>query len=169
MVVAPVHIGVGQVLRAVNFDESISEGTIEINAGGTLQLAEETALEIEGLISDGFLSTSDPQGTGAFVIEVVDVDGTDFTQIAIPSTGGVLGDYSGNDIVDAVQIPRIAPSLGGVESLIEQPYIMSYYECTADERQSFGIPDNMIRVSCGIENSEDLLADFAQAFDSSSF
>jgi len=67
------------------------------------------------------------------------------------------------DIVDRVRIPRIAPSLGGVESLIEQPLVMSYYECTVEERQRFGIPDNMIRMSCGIENTEDLLADLEQA------
>ncbi len=56
-------------------------------------------------------------------------------------------------VVDAVRIPRIAPSLGGVESLIEQPLVMSYYECTPEERQQYGIPDNMIRLACGIENS----------------
>jgi cystathionine gamma-synthase len=67
------------------------------------------------------------------------------------------------DIVDAVKIPRIAPSLGGVESLIEQPLVMSYYECTSDERKQYGIPDNMIRLSCGIENAEDLIADLEQA------
>ena len=67
------------------------------------------------------------------------------------------------DIVDRVTIPRIAPSLGGVESLIEQPLVMSYYECTPDDRRRFGIPDNMIRMSCGIENTEDLIADLDQA------
>jgi cystathionine gamma-synthase len=70
------------------------------------------------------------------------------------------------DIVDAVRIPRIAPSLGGVESLIEQPLVMSYYQCTPEDRRRFGIPDNMIRMSCGIENPEDLIADLAQALDS---
>jgi cystathionine gamma-synthase len=69
------------------------------------------------------------------------------------------------DIVDATQIPRIAPSLGGVESLIEQPLVMSYYECTPEERRQFGIPDNMIRYACGIENSEDLIADLDQALE----
>ncbi|MCH8921966.1 MAG: aminotransferase class I/II-fold pyridoxal phosphate-dependent enzyme [Planctomycetes bacterium] len=69
------------------------------------------------------------------------------------------------DVVDAVKIPRIAPSLGGVESLIEQPLVMSYYECTAEERRQFGIPDNMIRISCGIENAEDLIADLEQALE----
>jgi cystathionine gamma-synthase len=69
------------------------------------------------------------------------------------------------DIVDAVRIPRIAPSLGGVESLIEQPLVMSYYQCTPEDRRRFGIPDNMIRMSCGVENAEDLIADLAQALD----
>jgi cystathionine gamma-synthase len=69
------------------------------------------------------------------------------------------------NIVDAVRIPRIAPSLGGVESLIEQPLVMSYYQCTPEERRSYGIPDNMIRMSCGIENPDDLIADLAQALD----
>lgn len=69
------------------------------------------------------------------------------------------------DIVDAVKIPRIAPSLGGVESLIEQPLVMSYYQQTPEARQQFGIPDNMIRLACGIESADDLIADLSQALD----
>lgn len=66
-------------------------------------------------------------------------------------------------VVDAVRIPRIGPSLGGVESLIEQPIFMSYHDFTPDQRRAVGIYDNMIRLSCGIENPEDLTADLAQA------
>lgn len=66
-------------------------------------------------------------------------------------------------IVDAAKIPRIAASLGGVESLIEQPLVMSYYHCTPEDRVRFGIADNMIRMSCGIEDTEDLIADLTQA------
>jgi cystathionine gamma-synthase len=69
------------------------------------------------------------------------------------------------DVVDAVRIPRIAASLGGVESLIEQPLILSYYEVAPEQRRAWGIPDNMIRLACGIENTEDLIADLAQALD----
>jgi cystathionine gamma-synthase len=69
------------------------------------------------------------------------------------------------DVVDAVRIPRIAASLGGVESLIEQPLILSYFENTPQQRRDLGIPDNMIRLSCGIENPEDLIADLAQALE----
>ena len=68
-------------------------------------------------------------------------------------------------VVDRVQLPRIGPSLGGVESLIEQPLVMSYYECPIEDRKRYGIPDNMIRLACGIENTEDLIADLAQALD----
>ena len=66
-------------------------------------------------------------------------------------------------VVDAARIPRIAPSLGGVESLIEQPLVMSYYHCSPEDRARFGISDNMIRMSCGIENGDDLIADLRQA------
>jgi len=66
-------------------------------------------------------------------------------------------------IVDAAKIPRIAASLGGVESLIEQPLVMSYYHCTPEERSVFGIADNMIRMACGIEDADDLIKDLEQA------
>ncbi len=68
-------------------------------------------------------------------------------------------------IVDAVKLPRIGPSLGGVESLIEQPLLMSYHECSEEDRQRFGISENMIRLSCGIEDTEDLIEDLRQALE----
>ena len=69
------------------------------------------------------------------------------------------------DVIDAVQIPRIGPSLGGVESLIEQPLVMSYWNYTPQERQGFRITDNMIRMACGIEDADDLISDLAQSLD----
>ena len=69
------------------------------------------------------------------------------------------------DVIDAVKIPRIGPSLGGVESLIEQPLVMSYWNYSPQERQAFRIHDNMIRMACGIEDADDLIADLAQALD----
>ncbi len=72
------------------------------------------------------------------------------------------------DVVDSVKIPRIGPSLGGVESLIEQPLVMSYYEIPPADRKRFGIPDHMIRLSCGIENAADLIADLKQALEQGS-
>ncbi len=69
------------------------------------------------------------------------------------------------DIIDRVKIPRIGPSLGGVESLIEQPLVMSYFQQTPENRKKFGISDNMIRMACGIENADDLIEDLRQALE----
>ena len=66
-------------------------------------------------------------------------------------------------VVDSVDIPYIAPSLGGVETLIEQPAIMSYYELEPEERLSVGIRDNLIRMSIGIEDTDDIISDLEQA------
>jgi cystathionine gamma-synthase len=66
-------------------------------------------------------------------------------------------------VVDRCQLARIGPSLGGVETLIEQPYVMSYFKYSPADRARFGIPDNMIRLACGVENAEDIIADLDQA------
>jgi cystathionine gamma-synthase len=71
-------------------------------------------------------------------------------------------------VIDAVKIPRIGPSLGGVESLIEQPLVMSYWNYSPAERATFRISDNMIRLACGIEDSADLIADLSAALDCAS-
>lgn len=65
--------------------------------------------------------------------------------------------------IDRLKIPYIAPSLGGVESLIEQPALMSYYEKTTEERLELGIKDNLVRFAIGIEDTDDLLNDLNQA------
>ena len=83
--------------------------------------------------------------------------------------GGVVsfeirGDLAaGSRLVDACRIPRIAPSLGGVESLIEQPALMSFFELSTEERLQVGIKDCLIRYSVGIEDADDLIADLQQA------
>ena len=65
--------------------------------------------------------------------------------------------------VDALQIPLLAASLGGVESLVTLPALASYYHLTPAERLALGIPDNLVRLSLGVEATDDLLADLAQA------
>jgi cystathionine gamma-synthase len=65
--------------------------------------------------------------------------------------------------IDAVKLARIGPSFGGVEALIEQPAVMSYYEMTSEERAAVGIADGLVRLSVGIEDAADLIADLDQA------
>jgi cystathionine gamma-synthase len=64
---------------------------------------------------------------------------------------------------DACRLPYIAPSLGGVESLVEMPVLMSYWDYPAEERKQYGITDSLVRLSCGVEDAADLIADLEQA------
>jgi cystathionine gamma-synthase len=66
--------------------------------------------------------------------------------------------------IDALKIPRIAPSLGGVESLVEQPALMSYFELSTEQRLAVGISDTLVRYAVGIESTEDLIDDLLHAF-----
>lgn len=68
-------------------------------------------------------------------------------------------------LIDAVKLPYIAPSLGGVESLIEQPTVISYWDQGPEKRAQVGIKDNLIRFSCGVEPLEDIWDDMKQALD----
>ncbi|HEY5657797.1 MAG TPA: aminotransferase class I/II-fold pyridoxal phosphate-dependent enzyme [Myxococcota bacterium] len=65
---------------------------------------------------------------------------------------------------DACRLAYIAPSLGGVESLVEAPVLMSYWDKSPEERRALGITDSLIRLACGIEDAEDLIADLERAF-----
>jgi cystathionine gamma-lyase len=66
-------------------------------------------------------------------------------------------------LLEKVKVFSLAESLGGVESLIEHPAIMTHASVPKEMRQQLGIDDGLIRLSVGIEDVEDLLADLAQA------
>jgi cystathionine beta-lyase/cystathionine gamma-synthase len=67
--------------------------------------------------------------------------------------------------IQRTTIPIVAPSLGGIESLITRPATTSHAGLTPQERHKLGISDGLIRVSVGIEATDDLIADFAQALE----
>ena len=83
--------------------------------------------------------------------------------------GGVVsfivkgGRAAASRLVDAVKIPKIAASLGGVESLIEQPAIMSYSELSPEDLAKVGIDPALVRMAVGIEDTADLVRDLEQA------
>ena len=64
-----------------------------------------------------------------------------------------------------VAFPGSRRVLGGVESLIEQPALMSYFELTTEEREAIGIKNNLVRFAVGIEDTEELIADLVAALD----
>ena len=83
--------------------------------------------------------------------------------------GGMLSFYCKGGLTEAksllqkVKIFTLAESLGGVESLIEHPALMTHASLPFEVRKTLGISDNFIRVSCGLEDLEDLKADLDQA------
>ncbi len=85
--------------------------------------------------------------------------------------GGVVSFVLDTDLagagafIDRLTIPYIGPSLGGVESLVEQVALTSYYELSTAEREAIGIKDSLVRLSVGIEDADDLIADLTQALD----
>ncbi len=67
--------------------------------------------------------------------------------------------------IDALEIATIGPSLGGVETIVSPLAVMGYANLPPDERAELGIHDELVRLCVGIENTEDLLADVAQALE----
>jgi cystathionine beta-lyase/cystathionine gamma-synthase len=77
--------------------------------------------------------------------------------------GGVVAD----SFCGALRLARVAPSLGGVETLVCQPRYTSHRGLTPEEREAIGIPDGFVRVSVGIEDLDDLISDFQRALEQS--
>ena len=82
--------------------------------------------------------------------------------------GGVISFYvrQGTDVkgfLGRLKVIALAESLGGVESLISQPSSMTHAGLSRQEREKIGITDNLLRLSVGIEDAEDLKADLEQA------
>jgi len=65
--------------------------------------------------------------------------------------------------LERTQLFTLAESLGGVESLIEHPALMTHGSIPAEKRAEIGISDSLVRLSCGIEDGDDLIADLEQA------
>jgi cystathionine gamma-lyase len=66
-------------------------------------------------------------------------------------------------VLEKVRVFTLAESLGGVESLVNHPAIMTHASVPKDLREKGGVTDSLIRLSVGVENVEDLIADLDQA------
>jgi cystathionine beta-lyase/cystathionine gamma-synthase len=75
------------------------------------------------------------------------------------------GEAETRKVAESTQVFLLAESLGGVESLIGYPPLMSHATMTEEQRLAKGIPPTLLRLSVGIEDSEDLVEDLAQALD----
>ena len=80
--------------------------------------------------------------------------------ITVHLTGGI---ERSRRFLEGVRIFALAESLGGVESLIEHPAIMTHASVPPEQRAALGISDSLVRLSVGIEHADDLLADLGHA------
>jgi cystathionine beta-lyase/cystathionine gamma-synthase len=83
--------------------------------------------------------------------------------------GGMISVLTGSKekaakILGKVRVFSLAESLGGVESLISHPASMTHASVPAERRAALGLRDDLLRLSCGVEDVGDLLADLEQAF-----
>jgi len=67
------------------------------------------------------------------------------------------------DFLSALKVVTLAESLGGYESLAELPYLMTHASIAEKERVALGVTENLVRLSVGLENAEDIIADIDQA------
>jgi cystathionine gamma-lyase len=73
------------------------------------------------------------------------------------------GEQRARLVLERCELFTLAESLGGVESLIEHPGLMTHASIPADKRREIGIDDGLIRLSVGIEDVDDLIGDLEQA------
>ena len=82
------------------------------------------------------------------------------SMISFEVAGGVAG---GTVVMNSVQIPQLAVSLGGYESLIQHPASMTHHNIPEAERRAAGITDGLVRLAVGVEDVQDLQRDLEQA------
>ncbi|MGX4764009.1 PLP-dependent transferase [Holzapfeliella sp. JNUCC 72] len=89
-------------------------------------------------------------------------------QVLYPGKGGMISLYVSDQIeldclLKELEVVSFAESLGGTESLVTVPAVQTHADLSEEQRQQTGITENLLRVSCGLEDSQDLIKDFKQA------
>ena len=96
-------------------------------------------------------------------------EGHELAKRQMTGFGGMLsievkgGQQAAEKVADSLNVFLLATSLGGVESLVSQPSATSHHGLSREERLKRGIGDGMLRLSVGLEDAEDLIADLNQA------
>ncbi|MEJ6347863.1 aminotransferase class I/II-fold pyridoxal phosphate-dependent enzyme [Holzapfeliella sp. He02] len=91
------------------------------------------------------------------------------TNVLYPGKGGMISLYTAKNIkidtfLKKLEVVSFAESLGGTETLVTVPAVQTHADLSEQQRQKTGITENLLRISCGLEDSDDLIKDFKQAF-----
>ena len=139
------------------------------NAAGAVPGPWDCFLTLRGLKTLGVRMERHQQSARALVAWLSERE--DVSKVHYPGFGGMVSFVLDADLdaavrfVKATRIFTLAESLGGVESLIELPAIMTHASIPAEIRAEIGLPDGLIRLSVGIEDLDDLRADLVAAFE----
>lgn len=111
-----------------------------------------------------------PKVTKVYYIGFEDHPGYEVSKKQSTGFGGMLSfevdsEETAKKVIEKVDMILFAGSLGGVESLLTYPMIVTHHEVPEEERLKLGINERLLRLSVGIENAEDIIADLAQALD----
>jgi cystathionine gamma-synthase len=173
---AGVVIGDGKIVKKIRETQSIMGGVIDPhNAYMLLRGLKTFALRMErhnenGMKVSRFLE-SHPMVKKVYYPGLASHKDHKIACAQMKGFGGVVSFELNADVkktsrfIDKVKIPYIGPSLGGVESLIEQPLMMTYYHVSEEDKAKFGIKGEFVRLSLGIEDTADLIEDLKQALD----
>jgi len=110
-----------------------------------------------------------PRIRRAYYPGLVDFPGYDLARRQMQGFGGMLsievegGGDAATQVADQLELFALAPSLGGAESLVTQPCTTTHHGVPPEERARRGIPDGLLRLSVGLEDTDDLVADLEQA------
>ena len=111
-------------------------------------------------------------GTGASAVHTVEHVlaavaglGIDDLEIDVSGPEPPIMDGSAGAFLDALKVAKLAVSLGGTETLASHPAAMTHLSVAPARKAALGITDNLVRISIGIEDPDDLIADFAQALE----
>lgn len=169
-------VGSAQLVERVRHTLNLYGGSLDPHAGYLLARSLKTlavrvrAQNANALAVAGFL-TQHPKVASVSYPGLADHPDHEHATDLLGGFGGMLslrlsgGVEAAEVMLDALRLPAVAPSLGGVETLITRPATTSHAGMSPADRAKAGITDDLVRVSCGIEDAEDLIADFQQALD----
>lgn len=134
----------------------------------TLQVRLDREQETAGKIAEWLAGR--PEVTRVYYPGLIDHPGYDLHRRQAKGPGAVLSfELSTRElarqVMERVQLPALAVSLGAVESILSYPVTMSHAAIPPAERHALGITDSLFRLSVGLEDADDLVADLAQALE----